>query len=85
MRRFWIRFDLSIEQPHPAGSLIGCGVTANSEDEALSLIKDRVFKDTLPPILEVIEDVDVTELDRSHVVPNMGDPSVKGIWFPLGY
>jgi hypothetical protein len=34
---------------------------------------------------EVIEDIDVRDLhlvDQSHVVPNMGDPSIRGVWFP---
>jgi len=28
------------------------------------------------------EDVDVRALDGGHVLPNMGDPSVRGVWYP---
>jgi len=27
-------------------------------------------------------DVDVRELDQRHVVPNMGPPSIFGVWYP---
>jgi hypothetical protein len=33
----------------------------------------------------VIEDVDVTTLDANHVLPNMMPPSVRGVWYPIGY
>jgi hypothetical protein len=36
----------------------------------------------LPDVLEVIEDVDVCALDQGHVVAKMGDPSVRGVWWP---
>jgi hypothetical protein len=36
----------------------------------------------MPSPLAVIEDVDVRELDQGHVVPNMGDPTVRGVWYP---
>jgi hypothetical protein len=39
----------------------------------------------MPPIIEVIEDVEVSALDPAHVLPNMGDPSQQGVWFPMGY
>jgi hypothetical protein len=30
----------------------------------------------------VVEDVDVSQLDAGHVLPNMGDPTLRGVWFP---
>lgn len=36
----------------------------------------------VPVIREVIEDIDVRDLDQSHVVPHMDDPSIRGVWFP---
>jgi hypothetical protein len=24
-------------------------------------------------------------LDQRHVIPNMKDPTLRGVWFPLGY
>ena len=68
------------------GTLIGCGVTAWNYDDALNLVRERVFEGkVLPPIKTCVEDVDVSTLDEGHVLPNMRPPSVRGIWFPLGY
>jgi hypothetical protein len=65
---------------------MGCGVTATTEDEAIASVKRRVFADgDLPPIRTLLPDVDVSTLDPGHVRPNMGNPSVAGIWFPQGY
>jgi hypothetical protein len=32
--------------------------------------------------LHVTEDVDIQTLDQGHVLPNMGVPSERGVWFP---
>jgi hypothetical protein len=37
----------------------------------------------LPAVVEVVENVDVRDLDEGHVLPNLGDPSARGVWFPL--
>jgi hypothetical protein len=51
----------------------------------LRLLRERVFRGLeVPEIVECRQDVDVSELDRSHVLPNMGDVTVRGVWFPLG-
>lgn len=39
----------------------------------------------MPEVIECIEDVNVNDLDQSHVLPNMGNIVERGIWFPLGY
>jgi hypothetical protein len=86
LRRFWVEFNLSGLKDIPAGIRLGCGVTALSTDEALNLIRDSVFEgNVLPPISRCVEDIDIRSLDQAHVVPNMGVPSRRGIWFPLGY
>ncbi len=86
LTRYWFRFDQTINQPHPMGTLAGCGVTACSREEALQMLAERVFRsDTLPPIKECIEAVDVSQLDENHVRPNMGNPTSPGVWYPLGY
>ena len=86
LRRYWFKFDLTIDQSPPSGTLLGCGVTATSRDEAIQMLEDRVFHSgSLPPIKECVEGVDVAALDPGHVRPNMGDPEQPGIWFPLGY
>jgi hypothetical protein len=84
--RFWIEFEHTIEdQPHP-GTLLGVGVTAVDQEDALALVAERVFKgDPLPPIKDVRPDVDVSTLDEGHVIPNMEPPVERGVWFPRGY
>jgi hypothetical protein len=65
--------------------LTGCGVTAWSHEDALRLLRERVFvRQPLPPVRRCVEDVDVSTLDPGHVLPNMADPTRRGVWFPLG-
>ena len=86
LRRFWFKFDLSMNDPHPIGTLMGCGVTASSRQEALELLSAGVFqRHPMPSITKCVEDVEMADLDPKHVLPNVGDPSQSGIWFPLGY
>jgi hypothetical protein len=86
MRTYWFKFDLSVNDPHPTGTLMGCGVTASSKEEALELLRERVFRSQpMPSFKKCIEDVEMSELDKKHVLPNIGDSSQRGIWFPLGY
>lgn len=84
MRRFWFTFDRS--QTLPAGVAYGCGVTTFNYDDALKILQEKVFVEASMPRPEsVTEDVDVSRLDPGHVRPNMGDPTSRGVWFPLGY
>ena len=86
LTRFWVEFDYSAEGEPPAGTRIGFGVTAIDRRDALQLIAHRVFSDgSLPPVKEIRKDVDVSFLDDGNVLPNMGPPHVRGVWFPLGY
>lgn len=86
MRRFWIKFDLSIDEDTPPGLLMGCGVTAEDISEAKFLIKKKVFNNKeLPSIVDIIENVNISSLDAGHVISNMGNIFIKGIWFPKGY
>lgn len=86
MHRYWIKFRISMRDPHPPGTLPGIGVTARNREEALELVQERVFRDLpLPAVVHFEQDVAVGALDPRHVVPNMGNPSVRGVWFPLGY
>jgi hypothetical protein len=83
IKRFWFSFS---EQPLPIGVQHGCGLSAYDYEDALGLLKDRVFEGIdLPSIDNVVEDIDVSILDSGHVLPNMGNISIRGVWFPLGY
>src|SRR6266850_4240155 len=80
--RFWFTFKLTLRDPQPPGVLIGCGVTAFDEEDAIRILKEIVFRSYgLPEINTMVADVDISKLDQGHVLPNMGDPSRRGIWF----
>jgi hypothetical protein len=78
LTRYWITFE-----PITAASFInqGCGVTALGKSDALTLLQ-KALDHELPPITAIIENVDVRTLDQGHVIPNMGSPSERGVWFP---
>jgi hypothetical protein len=74
LRRFWFPID----------GHLGIGVTAPSLQEAATLAEALCNKHWPGEELGVpLSDVDVGQLDQKHVVPNMGSPAVRGIWFPL--
>lgn len=81
LHRFWFSFE---DLPPFSILNVGCGVTAYTYDDALQILKDRVFAQSLPAS-SVIADVDVSTLDENHVRPNMGVVTQRGVWFPLGY
>ena len=87
LTRYWIEFDISttVLQGYATmhGVGLGCGVTAHSHDDALKLIRASVFWDgPVPPISDVVADVDVSTLDDEHVLPRIGDTDLRGVWFP---
>ncbi len=58
---------------------LGYGVTAFSVEDANSLLKRASLEtDDQHPI----SDIDIRTLDQGHVIPNMGPPNIRGIWFP---
>ena len=83
VKRFWFTFSPLRLSPLN----LGCGITAYDYNDALALLKERVFKDMdqLPQIVNCIEDVDISTLDRKHVRSNMGSPLERGVWFPMSY
>ncbi len=79
--RFWFKFE---NDPIPLK--LGCGVTAFNDIDALTIIKELVFKNKdLPEVTTKIENIDITTLDQNHIVPNMYSPNFRGIWFPIGF
>jgi len=83
LRRYWFEFDPS-QSPAPAAvSELGCGVTAYDYEDALTLMKENVFGDgDLPPIQNVVEDIDISALDEERVRSKIGIPVFRGVWFP---
>jgi hypothetical protein len=79
LTRFWFVLD------DPRSGL-GYGVTAYDEADARDLIQRLIFQAAqMPPVLEVVSDVKVPDLDQGHVVPNMNPPNWRGVWFPKGF
>jgi hypothetical protein len=78
-RRFWFEFDGDVPPPLRRG----CGVTAFDYEDALALLRSHVFDGgEIPPIRNIIHDVDVSTLDQGHVLPNMGIVVDRDIWWP---
>jgi hypothetical protein len=65
--------------------LLGCGVTAWTEGDAVAILRDKIFAGALLPPYCLEKDIDVRTLDPGHVRPNMGTVAFRGIWFPLGF
>ena len=62
----------------------GFGVTAFSLSDALRILEDAGH--SLPQdrsTLRVTERVRISDLDQSHIVPNIGPLVVRGIWYPF--
>ena len=78
MRPYWVEFRNA-----PLSALrLGMGVTAYSEADARDLVGQAVPGQTISDIRPVER---VADLEQGHVVPNIGNILVRGIWFPLGY
>ena len=86
LHRYWIKFRVSMSDPHAPGTLMGIGLTAYSREDAFELIRQKVYETSaLPEIESVIEDVAISNLDPKHVLPNIGNHFERGIWYPGGY
>ena len=82
-RRFWFEF-----QPigRPSALNLGCGVTAHDHADAVALLQACVFpNEGHLEIVRVVEDVKLDDLEKNHVLPNLGETYMRGIWFPQGY
>lgn len=63
---------------------LGFGVTAYSIEDARSLVDEAARRiGSGCEVVEIVADVDVRQLDQEHVIPNMGPPSLRGVWFPF--
>jgi hypothetical protein len=81
LKRFWFSFEKS-KQPNNLN--LGCGITAYDLPDAQRFLREQVFPSCGElPVKEINEGVDVRTLDEKHVRPNMGNPAVRGVWFPL--
>lgn len=84
LKRYWL--ILYPENRFGPGNI---GVTAFTPDHAKTIAKKTVLgigwkhvTQTLIDKAEVVENIDVTTLDKNHVRPNMGVVSWEGVWWP---
>jgi len=63
---------------------MGIGVTARSRDDAIDLIAEVQTRCPIEPVDfdAAVENVDLSTLDPSYVLSNIGDWTQRGIWFP---
>jgi hypothetical protein len=67
--------------PHGLG--VGVGVTAHSYADALELLASSGLKSGADFDAEkFVENIDIRTLDQGHVIPNIGPPNFRGVWFP---
>lgn len=72
MKLYWVKF---------AEPGLGCGVTAIDEADCRILVEgDLLFASR--SVASITEIRNFEEIDRDHVVPNMGNMFMRGIWFP---
>jgi len=81
LKRYWVEFDYQVMN----FSSPNYGVMAYSVDDALLILKEKVFKyAVMPEPTRLTGNVDISTLDAGHVLPNMAVPHWRGIWFPQG-
>jgi hypothetical protein len=82
LRRFWLEFEFD---PGPDGEWRGVpprfGVTGWDIDDCLGMIRDWMGRGTLPPLVRVIEDVDLSTFEL-YGWESLGVPVWRGIWCP---
>jgi hypothetical protein len=83
LHRYWFSFE---NLPSHSALILGCGVSAYTYEDAVNILKETIFaKYPDAAICDATIDVDVRSLDAGVVQPNMGDVTVRGVWFPIGY
>ena len=79
LTRFWLKLDADTHSPP------GYGVTAWTEEDAIAIVRDRVYRGDPVPKPSITPAVDVGKLDPGHIRPNLGGSNWRGIWYPLGF
>jgi hypothetical protein len=77
--RYWLKFA-RLTRPHPLN--LGCGVTAWTLDDALHLVRSAFPNLSVGAPITVMENIDVSTLDPGHVLPTLGDVTLRGVWWP---
>jgi hypothetical protein len=83
LKKFW--FKIKNDRKLPPGIIMGCGITAFGIQDAKELLSKNVFNNEPFEIEDFKEDIDISTLDKNHVLTNMNSPHSRGVWFPMGY
>jgi len=60
LTRFWLTFNVTVRDPHPPGVLLGCGVTPFDKEDAVRILKDKVFAShALPEIEAIVANIEI--------------------------
>jgi hypothetical protein len=82
LQRFWFKFVVG---PCSA-TVLECGVTAYTFDDAVSILRATLFAEGgMPEIREVVANIDIHPLDRGQIPPNRESPLWRGVWYPKGH
>jgi hypothetical protein len=80
LTRYWFAF---VQSESPSALNLGCGITAYDRSDAERMLHDTVFSIFAERVVaQVVENIDVTTLEKNHVLPNLGNPAVRGVWYP---
>jgi hypothetical protein len=86
LKRYWFEFDfpkprLSHDAYIPACGC--CGITAFDYNDALIIMRRFMLLENEKPIFSrVIENIDVSTIEDMHIIPNLGVPVWRGVWYP---
>jgi len=84
LQTYWVKIRQDPNLPPSFRCPLGIGVTAYDEGDAIGLIKTKLFyPKTMPNVLSIETNLDMSKLDPKHILPNMRLPTERGIWFPM--
>lgn len=83
LKRYW--FSIKKDRELPIGISMGCGITAYNLEDAKKILSEQIFNNEPFQIEDVKENIDISTLDKGHVLLNMLPPNRRGVWFPMGY
>jgi len=76
---YWMEFK---ELPNFCGLCRGVGVTAFTDDDAIQLVSQKIDPELKNSIATVKQLLSLNEITDEHILPNMGNELVRGVWFP---
>lgn len=80
LKRYWFEFEIENAIDLPFGVGIGCGVTAIDVNDALNILRTKIFQNIMmPKVKRYFENIDINKLDQNHVIPNMKAPIERGL------